>query len=173
MFTDPVKNLRALGLTENMIVADLGAGSGFYTLPAARIATNGRVYAVEVVKESLHLLAAKAKSAHLKNVEVVWGNVDKPGGTKLRDGLADAVIASNILFQVEDRDGFVAEVKRILKKGGEVLLIDWSDASELLGQGHAPVPKAVAREMFEAKGFAFAREVDAGAHHYGMILSKL
>jgi hypothetical protein len=51
-----------------------------------------------------------------------------------------------------------------------VLLIDWSDSSAI---GFATaIPKIKAREMFEKQGFTFERDIDAGAHHYGMILVK-
>jgi len=168
MFTNPVKNLRALGLQESNIVADLGAGTGFYSAAAGHIVTHGKVYAVEIVKDFLDTIKHKVREANLKNVEVLWGNVEHMGGTKLADGLADAVIASNILFQVEDRDSFILEVKRILKPKGKVLLIDWSN---LVGTRKI-IPKDKAREMFEKKGFTFAREIDAGTHHYGIIFTK-
>ena len=51
MFTDPVKNLKLFGLAEDMIVADLGAGTGFYTLAAARMTPQGKVYAIEIQKD--------------------------------------------------------------------------------------------------------------------------
>ena len=160
MFSDPVKNLKALGLRENDIVADLGAGTGFYSIAAGHIVRQGKVYAVEVQKDFLATLKNKAKEAHLNNIEILWGNVEKVGGTKIGDGIADAVIASNIFFQLEDKDQFIEEAKRILKSGGKLLLIDWSDGS------------SKGREMFERKGFVFERDIDAGAHHYGMILVK-
>ncbi|OGI57621.1 hypothetical protein A3B85_02495 [Candidatus Nomurabacteria bacterium RIFCSPHIGHO2_02_FULL_37_13] len=171
MFTDPVKNLKALGLREDNIVADLGAGTGYYSVAAGTMVPRGKVYAVEVQKDFLTTIKNKAREAHLSNVECFWGNVEKIGGTKIGDNIVDAVIASNILFQVEDRDQFIEEAKRILKSQGKVLLIDWSDSSSL-GLLVA-VPKIKAREMFEKKGFIFEREIDAGAHHYGMILVKL
>ena len=170
MFTDPVKNLKALGLREDNIVADLGAGTGYYSVAAGTMVPRGKVYAVEVQKDFLTTIKNKAREAHLSNVECFWGNVEKIGGTKIGDNIVDAVIASNILFQVEDRDQFIEEAKRILKSQGKVLLIDWSDSSSL-GLLVA-VPKIKAREMFEKKGFIFEREIDAGAHHYGMILVK-
>ena len=171
MFTDPVKNLKTLGLREDNIVADLGAGTGYYSIAAGAMVPRGKVYAVEVQKDFLTTIKNKAREAHLSNVECFWGNVEKIGGTKIGDNIVDAVIASNILFQVEDRDQFIEEAKRILKSQGKVLLIDWSDSSSL-GLLVA-VPKIKAREMFEKKGFIFEREIDAGAHHYGMILVKL
>ncbi len=170
MFADPVKNLKAFGLHEGYIVADLGAGTGFYSVAAGRMVTSGKVYAVEVQKDFLTIIKNKIREAHLSNVECLWGNVEKIGGTKIREGIVDAVIASNIFFQVDDKDKFIEETKRILKKGGRVLLIDWSDSSAL-GMKVA-VPKQRTLEMFEKHGFARERDIDAGAHHYGMILTK-
>ncbi len=171
MFSDPVKNLKTLALRESDIVADLGAGTGFYSVAAGKIVSSGKVYAVELQKDFIATIKHKAKEAHLSNVECFWGNIEKIGGTKIKDGVVDVVIASNILFQVEDKIIFIEEVKRILKRGGRVLLVDWADSSGLgLLQ---PVPKTKAREMFEKKGFVFERDIDAGAHHYGMILHKI
>lgn len=169
MFSNPVHNLTALGLRDTDIVADLGAGTGFYSVAAGHMVPHGRVYAVEIQKDFLPTIKNKAHDAHLKNVEIIWGDVEKPGGTGIGDNVADAVIASNILLQVTDKDKFVSEVKRILKPGGKVLIIDWRD--------HAPlhkhiVPKDRARDLFTHKGFSLEREVDAGAHHYGIILRK-
>lgn len=170
MFADPVKNLKALGLRENSIVADLGAGTGFYSVAAGNIVTRGKVYAIELQKDFLDVIKSKAREARLNNVETIWGNVEKKGGTKLASGVVDAVIASNILFQVEDRDGFIEEIKRILKPKGEVLLVDWSESSIL--QMNTIISKNNARSMFEKAGFIWQRDIDAGVHHYGMILVK-
>lgn len=175
MFTDPVKNLRALGLMEDHIVADLGAGTGFYSIILGHMVPRGKVYAVEIVKDFLTTIKNKSIQANLKNVEIIWGNVEKVGGTKIGDNIVDVVIASNVLFQVQDKDKFIAEIKRILKpkeKGqGRVLLIDWIPESFRISPKGA-LPKSKAREMLEKQGFVFERDINAGAHHYGMILRK-
>jgi len=129
MFSNPLKNLKAFGLRENSIVADLGAGTGHYSLAAAEIASSGKVYAVEVQKDFLITIKSRIADAHIHNVEIIWGNVEKIGGTKIGNEIVDAVIASDILFQVEDKETFVDEIKRILKPKGRVLLVDWSEAS--------------------------------------------
>jgi len=173
MFTDPVKNLRAFDLRENMIVADLGAGSGFYAIPLAKMVPAGKVYAIEIQKDFLTTIINKAKEAHLNNIECLLGNIEKVGGTKLKDKIIDAVVASNVLFQIEDKDKFIEEIKRILKPGGKLLLIDWSDSSSSIGFSFDKiVPKNKAREMFEKRGFVWERDVDAGGHHYGIILKN-
>ena len=172
MFSDPIKNLKALGLHENSIVADLGAGTGFYSVAVGHIVTRGKVYAVEIMKDFLATISQKVKEAHLNNVEIIWGNIEKVGGTKIKEGVVDAVIASNVLFQVEDKNKFIEEIKRILKKGGRVLLIDWSDSPAAGTAEHALIKKEEARGLFERQGFSLVGQIDAGAHHYGMILVK-
>jgi ubiquinone/menaquinone biosynthesis C-methylase UbiE len=173
VFTDPVKNLRAFDLRENMIVADLGAGSGFYTIPVAQMVPMGKVYAIEIQKDFLTTVRNKAVEAHLNNVECLLGNIEKIGGTKIKDKVIDAVIASNILFQVEDKDKFMDETKRILKPEGKLLLIDWSDNASTIGPSvDKIIPKNKAREMFEKKGFIWQQDIDAGSHHYGIIFKN-
>jgi ubiquinone/menaquinone biosynthesis C-methylase UbiE len=175
MFSDPEKNLKAFGLKENDIVADLGAGTGYYTVAAGKMVPRGKVYAVEVVKDFLTTIKSKALDEKLSNVECIWGDIEKPGGTKLGDGIIDAAIASNILFQVERKDRFIDEINRILKKGGKVLLVDWIIDKGLtmpVAKLKNAVPKEKALELFTTVGFKLEREIDAGANHYGMILVK-
>jgi len=116
MFSNPVKNLKAFGLREDNIVVDLGAGTGFYSVAAGHMVPRGKVYAIEIIKDFLETIRNKVKEEHLHNVEILWGNIEKLGGTKLGESVADAVIASNVLFQVEDKEKFILEIKRILKK---------------------------------------------------------
>lgn len=173
MFTDPVKNLKALDLREDMIVADLGAGSGFYTLPLAKMIPKGKVYAIEIQQDYLTAINNKINEEHLHNVECLLGDVEKTGGTKLKDKILDMVIASNILFQIENKDKFINEAKRILKPGGKLLLIDWSESGfPTLTSVDKIISKSKAREMFEKKGFVWQRNIDAGMHHYGIIFIK-
>ena len=172
MFTDPLKNLKTFGIRETDIIADLGAGTGFYSILAAKIADRGKVYAVEISKDFLQIILNKIKEEKLDNIECLWGDIEKAGGSKIGNAVIDKVIASNVFFQVTDKDGFIAEIKRILKPKGEVLFIDWSSSSSIPHKDHI-VPKEKARAMFEKNGFAMEREIDAGLHHYGMIFKKL
>lgn len=173
MFADPEQIIRQCNLTEGMQVADLGAGSGAYTVAAARHARGGKVYAVEVQKELLARIQNEAARAHLTNIEVLWGNIEKYGGTKLKDVSIDFVIASNVLFQVDDRAAFVREVARIIKPGGRVLLVDWSDSFGGMGpSGESVITKPRAESLFVSAGFSVEKEVSAGAHHYGIVFKK-
>lgn len=171
MFSDPAANLAKLGLNDGMRVVDLGAGSGFYSVEAAKkVGSNGRVYAVDVQKDLLERLRSVAGNQGIRNIEVVWGNAEKIGGTKLREAIADRVIASNILFQIEKLDEFSLEIKRILKKGGKVLIVDWSDVSPMSPPSVVPATKAQA--LFEKNGFVLENTFGAGDHHYGLVFVR-
>ena len=174
MFSDPVSNLAKLGLTEGQKVVDLGAGSGFYSIPAARaVGENGKVYAVEVQKELLSKLKNEALKSRFLNVEVIWGNIEKLGGTKIHERSVDAVIVSNVLFQVENKTSFLDEVDRILKPNGRVLVVDWTGSSVGLGPKNSSIISSDnAKKIFQDKGFIFEKDINAGTNHYGFIVIK-
>lgn len=161
-------------LGEDWHVADFGAGSGAYALAAARaVGPDGKVYAIDVKKEVLARLKKEATERRLYNVEVLRGDVGKLGGSGLRDGAVDAVIISNILFQIEDKQVFAREVGRVLKKGGKVLIVDWSQSFGGIGpEAGAVFREDAARELFTGAGFSFERSIDAGAYHYGLVFKK-
>ena len=124
-------------------------------------------------KELLINIKNTARQEGISNIEVIWGDIERDGKTKIRDNVVDAVIASNILFQVEDRLGFIKEVKRILKPNGKVLVVDWEGSFN----GTGPSPDSVvsyddARALFEENGFSFVKNISAGDHHYGFIVVR-
>lgn len=174
MFSDPQKNVEQFGLMPGAKVADLGAGSGHYVFAAARIVgPKGKVYAVDVHSDLLDRILNTAHTQHLQNVEVVRGNIEKVGGTPFREGSLDAVIVSNVLFQLDDRDGLVNEVRRILKPGGRVLVVDWSTSGALAGAAPAnALGEMQARDLFERGGLQYDKQISAGQHHYGLIYRK-
>lgn len=174
MFADPHHLIAQFELQSGARVADLGAGSGELSIAAAwEVGEAGRVYAVEVQKELVERLKNAARDARVQNVETLWGDIERPEGTHLKDGVVDAVVCSNVLFQVEDKPGFVAETKRILKPGGRLLVVDWTDSFNHMGPhpDHVVTERA-ARELFEQGGFQLVKRIAAGSHHYGMIFRK-
>ncbi len=173
MFSDPQKNVTLLGVGLGMKVVDLGAGSGFYTIEAAKlVGPSGRVYAVDAQQDLLSKVKNTAALSGLRNIEVVWGNIEKIGGTKLREGIADRAILSNTLFQIEvsDRDNLALEAKRLIKPGGKLMVIDWESGSPMTPK--TVVPRMVAEGIFQKAGFTVDNTFDAGDHHYGIIFKR-
>jgi ubiquinone/menaquinone biosynthesis C-methylase UbiE len=176
MFSDPTKVVERFGLTPGMHVADFGAGSGFYTFAISKIVSDtGKVYSIDIQKDLLVKIKSEARKLHVFNVEVLWGDLEKAGGSKLNNNSVDAAVVANILFQIKDKKVFIDELKRILKPNGKVLVVDWKESFGGIG----PHPSDVfsikeGREFFEKEGFAFERELsDAGEHHYALIFKKI
>ena len=171
---DPKQNLEQIDIEPGMHIADLGCGSGFYAIAAAElVGEKGKVFAIDVQKQLLEKVQASAKQQHVMNVYPVWGNAEKENGTRLRDRSIDIALVVNTLFQIDDTASFAKEAARILKKGGQLLVVDWSESHGGLG----PTPDQVveeqsAREVFELAGFQHERDIDTGEHHYGFIMTR-
>lgn len=170
-FIDPQKNIEQFGLEKGMMVADLGVGSGFYTISASKkVGEDGRVYAIDVQKNLLEKLQKQAETERIFNIEYIWGDVEKLGGTRLADSSVDAIILSNILFQIENKELLASEIKRILRPNGRVLVVDWSDSFNNMGPTKEMVfNEQQAEDFFINKGFVVVKKIEAGENHYGII----
>jgi ubiquinone/menaquinone biosynthesis C-methylase UbiE len=172
-FLSPTEALEPLELHAGMRIADLAASSGFFARAAARIAAPGEVWAVDPNPDLLRRLKTIAEGEGLRNIEVMRGDIEKPRGSNLPDNTFDAILLVNRLFAAGNKGAIAAEANRICKRGGVVLLIDWTDSFSGLGPhpDHV-VGKADARTLFEAAGFAPVGAAPAGAYHWGLIMTK-
>ncbi len=172
-FAHPGKNIAALGIEPGMIIADFGSGSGAYVLAIARaLSGSGRVYAIDVQKDLLRRIHTEAHKHGLdKVVELLWGDLEVAGGSKLADGKLDLVLVSNLLFQVPDKSAILREAYRVVKPTGRLAVIDWSESFGGMGpQREDVVSKDTAITLARKNGFDLTREFPAGAHHYGLLL---
>jgi len=174
MFSDPIKNVEQLGIRLGSVVVDLGSGSGHYAKVSARVVgESGKVYAVDIQKDMLTRLKNDAGKEGFKNIEIVWGDIEKMGGTKLKDELADTALITNLMFQIEDKPSVAKEAFRIVKHGGKLLVVDWTDSFGGLGPHEEVVfSEGKALELFGNAGFVKEKNIEAGEHHYGIIFSK-
>jgi ubiquinone/menaquinone biosynthesis C-methylase UbiE len=175
MFADPESNIQQFGLEPGMHIADFGAGGGHYALLAAKaVAPSGTIYVCELQKFLLIRIKSDAQAEHINNIEYIWSNIEKIGGSKLGDNSMDGVIFTNVLFILEDRSIAVEEIKRILKPGGKVYLTDWTDSFSGMGphKDHV-ISEDTTRELFKKHGFEVEKTFDTGVHHYGLIFKKV
>ncbi len=157
-----------------MKVADFGSGAGYYTFLAAQIVgESGHVYALDINKDLLVTIKREADKSHLFNVDTVWADLDKPLGTKLKTGSIERGIVANTLFQVHDKDAFAMEVARVMRPGGKVLMVDWTDSFGGIGPASKDiVSEENCQKLFEKAGFEIEKKITAGAHHYGFVFKK-
>lgn len=172
-FSTPSENVLQMGLKEGMKVGDFGAGSGHYARAAAAVVGDGgKVYAIDIQEHVLKHLKLNSLAHHQRTIETVWGDIEKPGGTLLRDGSLDAAILANTFFQVENRFALVKEIKRVLKRAGLLMVVDWAGSYGGMGPAVAKVVhEGEAEQFFVSAGFHKVKTLHAGPHHYGILFT--
>lgn len=162
-------------LTEGDKVADFGAGNGFFlkTLSDA-VGSNGKVFACEIQKALVEKLGEFIRLNSLHNVSPLWCDLEEANGIKLPNDTLDAGVLINTLFQLEEKSVAVAEMRRVLKPGAILHVIDWTESFGGLGpQASDVITKEQATALCEAEHFIFERDYPAGDHHYGFAVRKL
>lgn len=155
-------------------VADLGAGSGYF-LPAlaAAVGPEGRLFACEIQKPLVEKLGEYIRTAGWDQVAPVWCDLEAEQGSKLAEASVDIGVLVNTLFLLEDKATALTEIDRIVRPGGKVCVIDWSES--FAGLGPSPdmvITKGEVTDLFEGQGWTLETEFPAGEHHYGLAFRK-
>jgi ubiquinone/menaquinone biosynthesis C-methylase UbiE len=167
-FLNPPKVLEKLNLQKNLVAADFGSGSGGWAIPLAKILEEGKVYAIDILTEPLSALSSKIKAQKLFNIEIVRGDVEK--GTRLLRESCDLVLMTNLLFECEEKEKVFEEAKRVLRKNGKILVVDWKEKSPF-GPEKKVSPEEVKKIALKL-GFKLEMQFEAGPQHYGLLFSK-
>jgi len=155
-YQKPHEVMEALGVKEGEVIADVGAGSGYFTVRLAHhVGKTGRVYAVDVSPDMIRHLHARVRDMGLLNVSPILAPADDP----LLPQPVDRFMIVDVWHHVEDQAGYLAKIKERLEPGGQVIMIDFHKRD--LPVGPPPAMK-IAREdlirQMETHGFRLARE---------------
>lgn len=150
--------LAQLGLRGGMAVADVGAGTGLFTLAMAEtVGQQGKVYAVDVQSYFLDHIGQKARKAKLDNVVLVRA---EQGSARLPDGSVDLVLMCDSYHHVEQPAAYLASLKAALRPGGRLVIVDYiaiEGQSEAWMLEHVRATPAEFRAEIESAGFRFVR----------------
>jgi ubiquinone/menaquinone biosynthesis C-methylase UbiE len=151
--------LAALDVKPGQTVCDMGCGNGFYTLQLARlVGPQGRVIAVDIQPEMLHMLDARAKEATLTNIELVEGTAVDP---KLPGEGVDLILLVDVYHEFSHPEEMLAAMRAALKPGGRIALAEFrlEDPSVPIKLLHKMSKKQILKE-FPPSGFKLVREFD-------------
>jgi ubiquinone/menaquinone biosynthesis C-methylase UbiE len=120
---NPEKIMDALGVGEGVVVADLGAGSGWFTVRlAGRVGPNGLVYAEDIQRQMIDSITRRVRSLGLKNVRTVLG---APNDPRL-PAPVDAVLIVDSYHEMEQPVALLRNVARSLKPGGRIGIVNFT-----------------------------------------------
>lgn len=173
-FLNPKSVLDQTDISAGYRVADFGAGSGHFTLEASRrVGDTGVVYAIDVLASALETIQGGAKVEGLGNISCIRANLENEQGSKLEENSLDMVMTKDILFQNDDKKSIIREASRVLKSGGILLVVEWSDHHRTIGPDvSARIGEKELEILIEEGGFTIEKTIPAGDYHYAFTARK-
>ena len=155
----PSKAIKALAIRPGQVVADVGAGSGYYTVRLAKqVGPNGRVYATDIQPEMIIHLQHRLEREGIDNVELVQATETNP---RLPDGLFDLVLMVDVYHELSRPQEVVRKLRGALKPDGRLVLVEFRKESDWvpIREEHKMSVKEARMEL-EAEGYRFDRVFD-------------
>jgi ubiquinone/menaquinone biosynthesis C-methylase UbiE len=167
----PEITLEKLQLQTGDIVADVGCGIGYFSIPAAVIVGEmGKVYAMDISDEMLREVQERAREKNVANIEMIK---TFENSLIVADESITYVFICNVLHETENISSFLEEVKRILVGEGKVAIIDWMKKESHIGP---PMDHRIAEEellgMLNNMEFRVIEKIDIGNEFYGIVAVK-
>lgn len=151
--------LKALNVQPGQTVCDLGCGNGFYTLQLAEmVGEKGKVFAVDIQPEMLHLLSLRAQELKHTNITPILGSVANP---KLPAGQVDLILLVDVYHEFSHPEQMLKRMRESLSPKGRIALVEYrkEDPSVPILELHKMSKKQILRE-YEPNGFKLVEEYD-------------
>jgi ubiquinone/menaquinone biosynthesis C-methylase UbiE len=166
----PDEVVRALALAEGAAVADVGAGSGYFTVRLARaVGPAGRVLATDVQPEMIRALEERVRKEGLPNVSVVKAGFDDPA---LPASCCDLVFLANVYKEIADRGSYLPRLAPALRPGGRLAVIDFRPGARGFGPPEeVRIPEEQVVAELAAAGFALAARHEFLERQYFLVFA--
>jgi cyclopropane fatty-acyl-phospholipid synthase-like methyltransferase len=165
--------VRELALQQGDVVADIGAGTGIFSIPIAmQVGPSGAVLAVEVDEGFLPMIEEKASAARLPNVDAVLGEFGDP---RLPRRDVDVAFFHDVLHHVEDRAGYLRALAAYMAPGSRIAVVDFDANHPSSPHQDDPTMLLTPAQVdgwMEAAGFERSEEVDLFEEKFFVIYTK-
>jgi arsenite methyltransferase len=154
----PQKVIAALKIQPGASVADLGSGGGYFTFRLAEaVGPSGKVYAVDIDRDMVDLIAERATKEERSNVEVILARPEDPSLPKAG---VDLIFTSNTYHHIEDRVAYFANLRKYLRRNGRVAIIEFDRRGWLEGLLRHYTPSEFIKREMEQAGYMLQQEFD-------------
>jgi SAM-dependent methyltransferase len=162
--------LQHMDLAPDAVVADIGAGTGYFSFPISRLVPEGKVLAVDIQQEMLDLIAQKQAAGMGENIQTVLGTETNPG---LDSGQVDAVLIVDVYHEMAWPYETMQGIVRAMKPGGRLFLVEYraEDPAVPIKRLHK-MTEAQARAEMERVGLRFVANQDFLPRQHFLIFQK-
>jgi len=167
----PDEVVRVLNLKFGENIADIGAGSGYFTVPfARRVGPAGKIYAVDIDREMLAYIEQRARQENLQNIQTVLADPHDPG---LAPASVDLIFICATLHHITDRAKYYPLLARALRPGARVVNIDFEKRPLPVGPSlEMKIARADVLSEFAGAGFHLAQEFDFLPYQYFLVFGR-
>ena len=169
-YQKPHEVMRALGLKAGEVIADIGAGSGYFTFRLTHhVGDRGKVYAVDVSPDMIRHINRRIRELKATNVVSILADPDDP---LLPEGSVDRFFFSDSWHHIDNQTKYLSLMKKMLKPGGEIIMIDFHKKELPVGP---PMQMKIAREdlikQMESNGFRLMKEHTFLPYQYFLVFA--
>jgi ubiquinone/menaquinone biosynthesis C-methylase UbiE len=167
---DPQRVVSLLPLLPYHVVADVGCGPGFFTIPLAKYLFDGKVHAMDVQQGMLDATKKEVERVNLTNVEL---HLAEENRLPLEDESVDGAFAAFVIHEVEDKLALLKEIRRCVRRGGWLALLEWHKRNT--EDGPPPemrLDEAELRDVAQQAGFRLASQHILNDDQYMLLMRK-
>jgi ubiquinone/menaquinone biosynthesis C-methylase UbiE len=166
----PDQVIAALAIKQGETIADIGAGSGYFAFRFSRVVgNNGRIYAVDSNSDMIRHMNRRIRDLKLKNVATVLSDPDDP---LLPTEMVDRFFICNTWHQIENKTKYLSVMKRMLRKGGQLIIIDYKKKAFPAGlPPEMQLSRKEAASQIESAGFKLVNDLSFLPDQYFLIFT--
>jgi ubiquinone/menaquinone biosynthesis C-methylase UbiE len=154
----PQRVIAALNVRPGDQVADLGSGGGYFTFRLAEaVGPAGKVYAVDIDPDMVDLIAKRAKQETAANIDPILAKPDDP---LLPKAEVDLIFTSNTYHHIDNRIAYFSNLRKHLRPGGRIAIIDFDRRSWLMGLFRHYTPSEFIKPEMEQAGYSLQEELN-------------
>lgn len=173
VFDDPARDewqkphqvIQALRLADDAAVADIGAGTGYFSIRLAHFVPRGRVFGVDLEPDMVKYLAERAKRDGLPNVTAVQATAEDPG----LSSKVDLVLMVDVYHHIADRVPYFRRLRDALKPDGRVAIIDFTQDAPMGPPVSARIKPGGVIEEFKNAGYGLVEQHNFLPHQYFLV----
>ena len=168
----PHETLENMMVKKDDIFLDVGAGIGYFSIPATKIVgNNGKVFALDTSQEMLNELKKRIANKNINNIEIIKGT---KYDSDISDYSVDYIFLSNVLHEVEDKDKLLANYLKKLKPNGKIGIVEFKKIEIPKGPPYEhKISIEKLKNYYDNQNIEIIKEVDINDYQYGLIGSKI